>query len=60
MADITISAANLNALVDVTEGYSSEHGLDSVKRYADPAQVEQAIAFAKAAINEIRIEDTSN
>ena len=59
MADIIISAVDLSALLDVTEGYTSEHGLDSVKRYADPAQVERALAFAKGAINEVRIQATS-
>ena len=43
MTNVTVSATDLRALLDVTEGYASEHGLDSVQRYAMPQQVRRAI-----------------
>ena len=51
MTDISISVTDLRALLDVTEGYASEHGLESVTRYAVPAEVSRAVANAKAAIS---------
>ena len=52
MTNITISAADIRALLDVTEGFVSEHGLDSVARYASPEEVARAVANASAAIRE--------
>ena len=53
MTDITISTTDLRALLDVTEGYTSEHGLDSVNRYAAPVEVERAIINASAKMREV-------
>ena len=36
MTNITIPAADLQVLLDIAEGYTSENGLDSVGRYAMP------------------------
>ena len=36
MTNITIQAIDLQALLDVAEGYTSENGVDSVGRYAVP------------------------
>ena len=55
MTNIMISATDLRTLLDVTEGYTSEHGMDSVERYAVPDQVQRAIANANAAM---RLADT--
>lgn len=52
MASITISAADLRALLDVAEGYAAEYGLDSVARYAAPTAVERAMANAGEAMKE--------
>ena len=49
-AQVTVNATDLRALLNVTEGYVSEHGLDSVNRYAAPLDVEIAIANAQAAM----------
>ena len=48
MKDATISAADLQALLDVAEGYTTENGLDAVARYAVPEEVQQAISNASA------------
>ncbi len=53
MTTVTISTTDLRALLDVTEGYASEHGLESVGRYAETAQVERAISEAKTAIEAV-------
>ena len=53
MTNVTISATDLRALLDVTEGYASEHGLDSVQRYAMPQQVRGAIANANTALHQV-------
>ena len=52
MQDATISAADLRALLDVAEGFSSENGLDAVAKYAVPEAVQQAIDNATAAVGE--------
>ena len=46
MTNVSISFADLRALLDVAEGYAAEHGLDSVSRYATPAAMERAGANA--------------
>lgn len=53
MTSVTISTVDLRALIDVTEGYTSEHGLDSVERYALPEQVRRAIVNASAAMKDV-------
>ena len=50
MTNITISAADLQILLDIAEGYTSENGFDFVGRYAMPAEVKRAIANAMTAI----------
>ena len=52
MTNVSISFADLRALLDVAEGYAAEHGLDSVSRYATPAAVERAVANASEVIRE--------
>ena len=52
MQDTTISAADLRALLDVAEGFTSENGLDAVARYAVPDAVQKAIDNAAAAMGE--------
>ena len=51
MTNITIQTIDLQALLDVVEGYSSENGVDSVGRYAAPEAVQLAIVNTKAAIS---------
>ena len=51
MTNITIQASDLQALLDVAEGYTSENGVDSVGRYAAPEAVQLAIVNARAAIS---------
>lgn len=53
MTSVTISTVDLRALIDVAEGYTSEHGLDSVERYALPEQVRRAIVNASAAMKDV-------
>ena len=55
MQDTTISAADLQALLDVAEGFTSENGLDAVTRYAVPEAVQQAIDNATAAVGELNV-----
>ena len=50
MIDIPIQAIDLRVLLDVAEGYASENGLDSIRRYAVPEEVQRAISNARAAI----------
>ena len=50
MTDIPIQAIDLRVLLDVAEGYASENGLDSIRRYAVPEEVQRAISNARAAI----------
>lgn len=54
MTTITIPANDLQALLDVSEGYTAENGLESVGRYALPEEVQRAISNAKAAIRRAR------
>ena len=51
MTNITIPAIDLQALLDVAEGYTSENGVDSVGIYAVPEAVQRAIVSARAAIS---------
>ena len=48
MKDTAISAIDLQALLDVAEGYTTENGLDAVARYAVPEEVQRAISNASA------------
>ena len=48
MKDTTISVIDLQALLDVAEGYTTENGLDAVARYAVPEEVQRAISNASA------------
>ena len=54
MPNITIPANDLQALLDVSEGYTAENDLESVGRYALPEEVQRAISNAKAAIRRAR------
>ena len=54
MTTIKISVVDLQALLDVAEGYTCEAGLDAAARYAAPKQVEQAITNAHAAIRKAK------
>ena len=50
MTDVAIPAIDLQALLDVAEGYTAENGLDAVQRYAIPKAVQRAIHNGKAAL----------
>ena len=50
MTITTISTIDLQTLLDVTEGYTSENGLVSAGRYAVPEAVQRAIIRAKVAL----------
>ena len=52
LKDITIRSNDLQVLMEVAQGYTSENGLDSVSRYAVPEDVDRAIVNAKAAIRD--------
>lgn len=47
---VTVTLTDLQALTDVTEGFMSEAGEYAVSRYADPVEVEEAVANAKTTI----------
>ena len=50
MTNTTIATTDLQILLDVVEGYTSENGLDAARRYAVPKEVQRAIINAKAAM----------
>ena len=52
MTKTIIAAIDLQALLDVAEGYTAESGLDAVRRYAMPEDVQRAITNAKVAIRD--------
>ena len=52
MKNTTISAVDLQALLDVAEGYTAEHGLDAVDRYAVREAVRRAINNATIVVRE--------
>ena len=51
---ITIATVDLQALLDVADGFTNESGLNAARRYAAPKQVQQAIVNAKAAIRKVK------
>ena len=52
MKNTAISAVDLRALRDVAEGYTAEHGLDAVDRYAVREVVQRAINNATGVVRE--------
>ena len=52
MKNVTISTVDLQALLDVAEGYTTENGLDAVGRYAVPETLLETINNAKAAVRQ--------
>ena len=52
MKNATISTVDLQALLDVAEGYTTENGLDAAGRYAVPEAVLRAINNAKVAVRQ--------
>ena len=52
MKNTTISAVDLQALLDVAEGYTAEHGFDAVDRYAVREAVRRAINNATVVVRE--------
>ena len=50
MTNATIAIADLQVLLEVVEGYTSENGIDAAGRYATPRELQQAIINAKTAI----------
>ena len=55
MTNITIPSTDMRVLLDVAEGFTAEHGLDSVGRYAMPEDVQRAIATVRAAIGRTNV-----
>lgn len=47
MAIVKIDTTDLQALIDLAEGYTSENGFAAVGRYAEPDAVRKAIAKGK-------------
>ena len=49
----SVTLTDLQALTDVTEGFMSEAGEYANGRYADPVEVEEAVANAKSTIQNV-------
>ena len=54
MAMIRLETVDLQALLDLAEGYTAENGLAAVSRYAAPDEVKRAIVNAETAIRKDR------
>ena len=52
LKNTAISTVDLRALLDVAEGYTAEHGLDAVGRYAVREAVQRAINNATVVVRE--------
>ena len=55
MATTRIPTLDLQALIDVAEGYTAENGLDAVGKYAAPEEVHRAIISAKSALRKVGV-----
>ena len=54
MTIIKIETVDIQALLDLAEGYTAENGLAAVSRYAAPDEVQNAMVNAKTAIRKDR------
>ena len=54
MTNVAIATSDLRVLLEVADGYTTEHGPDAVDRYAVAEDVRRAIINAKAAIRKAR------
>lgn len=50
MDKVLIATDDLQALLDVSDGYITEHGIEGVGRYAEPKQIHNAIRNASEVI----------
>ena len=51
MTNVTISTCDLQILLDIAEGYTSENGLEAISRYTVPSRAEDVMEKVRATIN---------